>query len=260
MDELLSLNIKYLRKSKGLTQDQLADKIGVNRAMIGSYEEGRAIPKLSALTAIAHYFNISVDNLINKDLSKDDFPDDAEIKGSKLRVLSTIVDRENQEFITLVPVKASAGYLNGYADPDYIEKLPRFSLPLPELSKERTYRAFQIKGDSMEPISSGTYIICEYVQNWEDIKNGKSYVLLTRDEGVVYKRVYVKENYELLLKSDNPTYQPYSIMLNTVMEIWRAVGYICLTLPELDDMTIGKLTLMMQQMKSEINELKRGLK
>ena len=56
-------NIKYLRKSKGLTQDELAKNIGVNRAMIGSYEENRAVPKLSVLRDIAYFFNISIDNL-----------------------------------------------------------------------------------------------------------------------------------------------------------------------------------------------------
>ena len=157
-----------------------------------------------------------------------------------------------------MPAKASAGYLNGYADPDYVENLPRFSLPLSELSKERTYRAFQINGNSMEPIPSGAYIITEYLQNWHDIKDGKPYILVTRDEGIVYKRVYLHPSGELWLKSDNPQYETYSVHLNRLLEVWKAVGYICTTLPEPDAVSLSKLTGMLMEMKQEIEVLKKN--
>ena len=259
MDNRLGTNLKHLRKAKGLTQDQLADKIGVNRAMIGSYEEGRAIPKINALNDIAHYFSISIDALINNDLStegQNTSIDSIDVTGANLRVVTTIVDRDNSELITLVPVKASAGYLNGYADPDYIDALPRFSLPLPELSRERTYRAFQINGESMEPIPSGAYIISEYLQDWHNIRDGKTYILITRDEGVVYKRVYMHSSGELWLKSDNPQYEAYSVHLSRLLEVWKAVGYICTALPEADTVSLNKLSAMVLEMKQEMDKLK----
>ena len=256
MENIIASNIKFLRKSKDLTQDQLADKIGVNRAMIGSYEEGRAVPKLQVLQALSHYFGITLDALVLNDLANpiDDMGKD--VSGSNLRVVSTIVDRDNNELITLVPVKAAAGYLNGYADPDYVDTLPRFSLPFQEISKERTYRAFQINGDSMDPIPSGAYIISEYIQDWHNITDGKTYVLVTRDEGVVYKRVYMHPSGELLLKSDNPQYETYSVHLSRLLEVWKAVGYICTTIPEPDAVSLRKLATMMQEMKREIEGLK----
>lgn len=260
MENIIASNIKYLRKSKGLTQDQLADKIGVNRAMIGSYEEGRAIPKLPALQSLAHYFSMSLDALVLHDLiSSTQIPGEpaTDPKGTNLRVVSTIVDRDNNELISLVPVKAAAGYLNGYADPDFVESLPRFSLPLPELGKERTYRAFQIEGESMEPIPSGSYIICEYIRDWRDIKDGKTYILITRDDGVVYKRVYVHPSGELWLKSDNPNFEAYSIHMNRILEVWKAVGYICAKIPEPDAVSLSKLSSMMIEMKHEIEALKK---
>ena len=261
MDNFLGLNIKYLRKSRSLTQDQLADKIGVNRAMIGSYEENRAVPKLTSLRVISHYFNVSIDDLVNIDLSADKtdkkHSQGIDVKGKSLRVLSTIVDRDNEELITFVPIKASAGYSKGYGDADYIETLPRFSLPFTELSKERTYRAFQINGKSMEPIPSGSYIICEYLQNWDEIKDGKAYVVITLDEGLVYKRLFNHENDSLLLKSDNPEYSPYTISLNTVTEVWKALGYMSFSLPEPDEMNMGKLTAMVYKMQNELDKLKK---
>jgi Predicted transcriptional regulator len=256
MENIIASNIKFLRKSKDLTQDQLADKIGVNRAMIGSYEEGRAVPKLQVLQALSHYFGITLDALVLNVLANPIDEMGKDVSGLNLRVVSTIVDRDNNELITLVPVKAAAGYLNGYADPDYVDTLPRFSLPFQEISKERTYRAFQINGDSMDPIPSGAYIISEYIQDWHNITDGKTYVLVTRDEGVVYKRVYMHPSGELLLKSDNPQYETYSVHLSRLLEVWKAVGYICTTIPEPDAVSLSKLATMMQEMKREIEGLK----
>ncbi len=261
MGKQLGLNIKYLRKVRNLTQDQLADKIGVNRAMIGSYEEGRAVPKLPALQILSHYFNVSIDSLVNIDLSTESSSagetQNIDSAGKNLRILTTLVDRNDKELITLVPVKASAGYAKGYSDPDYVETLPKFSLPFTELSRERTYRAFQIGGNSMEPIPSGAYIICEYLQNWSDVKSGKTYIVVTKDDGVVYKRLYNNDNDTLLLKSDNPEYNPYTIPLNSISEIWKALGYISFSLPEPDEMHLGKLAAMVYKIQTELDELKK---
>jgi transcriptional regulator with XRE-family HTH domain len=261
MKNSIAVNIRYLRKLRGITQDQLADKIAVNRAMIGSYEEGRAVPRLPVLQAISHYFNLSIDQLINERLENSELaavnsPTDK--TGQNLRILSTIVDRDNQELISLVPVKASAGYMKGYADPDFIETLPQFQLPFPELSKERSYRAFQISGNSMEPIPTGSYIICEYVQNWFETSEGKTHILITREDGILYKRVYKHDNENLLLKSDNPEYVPFMLPFSNVCEIWKALAYISFNLPEPDPVQMGKLTAMVYKMQNELEELKKG--
>lgn len=255
MKNYLGQNIKYLRRKFDLTQDQLAEKIGINRPAVGSYEEGRAEPKISVLTKLAKFFDTSVDNLISADISKVEISVTDE---TNFRVLTTVVDINDNEQILLVPAKASAGYANGYADPEYIESLPHFTLPFPEISKERTYRAFQIRGDSMEPIPSGAYVIGEYITDWHSLKDGKTYILVTRDEGMVYKRVYLHPSGELWLKSDNPVYEPYTIHLNRLLEIWKAVGYISTLLPEPETPTLNKLSVMMLDMKKEIQELKNG--
>ena len=263
---IIGLNIKHLRKSKGLTQEELAKSIGVNRAMIGSYEENRAVPKLSVLQDIAYYFSILIDDLVKIKLwEKSKFDLDSKLlsdytKASNIRVINTVVDKDDNELITTVPIHASAGYTNGYSDPTYIEDLPHFSLPLVELSKERTYRVFQIKGDSMEPLKSGSYIICEYLANWEEIIDNKAYILISKDEGIVYKRLInkIKETGEIILKSDNKEYAPYSINAEDVFEIWKALGFISFDLPETDnDLSNQKLHQMIIDMKKDIDNLKK---
>ena len=259
--EYIGQNIKYLRKTKGLTQEELAKNIGVNRAMIGSYEENRAAPKLSVLQDIAYFFSVSIDNLIKTKLWEDSktTPLTGFVKGSNLRVISTIVDKEDKELITTVPIQASAGYTKGYSDPDYIEELPHFSLPLIELSKERTYRVFQIKGDSMEPIKSGSYIICEYLANWEEIYDGKPYILISKDDGIVYKRLYnkINDSDEIILKSDNPEYNTYSLKIEDVHEVWKALGFISFNLPESNELNMNKLHNMILDMKNDLEKLKK---
>jgi transcriptional regulator with XRE-family HTH domain len=223
----LASNIRFLRKQKEMTQDALALEIYVNRSMIGTYEEGRAVPRIGVLQTISVFFGIKIDDLINRDLSNG-FSRDVDIKGAGLRVLTTVVDRNDQEMITIVPVKASAGYMSGYDDREYVGQLPRFSFPVPELGHERTRRVFQIRGDSMLPVLPGSYVLCEYLQDWTELVDGATYILLTLNDGIVYKRVYNKMSLsnELMLKSDNPDYRPYSIRIEEVSEIWKAIGVI----------------------------------
>src|ERR1700761_5352683 len=220
----ISSNIKFLRKKKGLTQQQFADQIGIKRSLVGAYEEERAEPKYDLLKNIASFFEITVDDFINETIDEKWAP---KPKGNpaNLRVLSISVDKDDNENIELVPVKASAGYLNGYADPEYVAQLPKFYLPM---FKQGTYRAFEIKGDSMLPLVSGTIIIAEYLENWTDAKQGETFVVISKNDGVVYKRFGNKFNAAKSLKliSDNPAYEPYEIEAEDILEIWKAKGYI----------------------------------
>lgn len=114
--------------------------------MIGAYEEGRAEPRLHTLQHLAAYFQVRLDDFVNRDLSGSSSIPKADVSGAQLRILPVIVDgTDEKELGTLVPVKASAGYLSGYGDADYIGALPRFSMPFPELPQDRTYRVFQIR-------------------------------------------------------------------------------------------------------------------
>ncbi len=172
-----------------------------------------------------------------------------------------MVNEQQEEKISLVPVKATAGYLNGYADPEFIEQLPNFNLPFSQLS-QGTYRAFQIKGDSMLPIASESYILTEYLENWNWLKSGKCYIVVSKNDGIVYKRVVNQfdEKQSLELHSDNPTYEPYEIEGSELLEIWRAVGFISFELPEKVDpsKSLNELSTMMLQLKSDVANLKNN--
>lgn len=100
----ISSNIKYLRKKKGLTQQQFADEMEIKRSLVGAYEENRAEPKYELLKKIALYFELSVDDFINETINEKWAP---KPKGNpaNLRVLSVSVDKDDNENIELVPMK-----------------------------------------------------------------------------------------------------------------------------------------------------------
>ncbi len=258
----ISANIKFLRKKRNLTQQQFADLLGIKRSMIGAYEEDRASPKMDNMKQIANYFGITVDELVSEKIT-DKWLDERdkkkekenEIKAGNLRVLSITVDQNDNENIELVPVKASAGYVNGYSDPEFVKELPKFHLPM---LQGGTFRAFEIKGDSMLPIQPGSIVIGEYLDDWKQIKTNETYVLISKNDGIVYKRIITKskESKSYILKSDNKAYEPYNIDLEEILEIWKAKAYISTVFPEPEqEMSISQLTNIMLEMQKKISNM-----
>ena len=220
-------NIKFLRKRRGRTQDDVAVALNLKRSTLSGYENGVAQPGIEILVAFSRYFNLSIDTMLKIDLSKLSESQlgelergyDAYIKGSNLRVLTTTVSPDNTENIEMVPEKAKAGYTTGYADPEFIGELPRFRLPF--LSDKKKYRTFQLKGDSMLPIPEGSWVTGEFVHDWREITSGKAYVVFTLNDGIVFKVVenIIKTEGKLILYSLNPIYEPYEVHINEVKEI-----------------------------------------
>lgn len=263
---IVGKNLKFLRKRKGLTQQELADRLGIRRSSIGAYEECRATPKYETLEKISEFFGVSIDLLVKEELSQlatDDFSDfdsnrRPDFEGKKLRVLPITVDNNGRENIELVNQKAAAGYLNGYADPEFIEDLPRFQLPMVGAG---TYRAFEISGESMLPLKPGSIVIGEYVQDWRhDIKDNETYVIVSRSEGVVYKRVFSRINEDngyLVLRSDNPAFQEYTVDVSDVREVWKAKLYISSSFPD-PDISLERMASIVLELQREVMRLKRN--
>ncbi|NOT73824.1 MAG: helix-turn-helix domain-containing protein [Cyclobacteriaceae bacterium] len=254
----LNENIRFVRKQLNLTQDQFAQQLDIKRSLVGAYEEGRAEPRLELLQKMATLAGLSVDLLISRDISQ--LKEYEKKLARSKEVLVVTVDEENRDNIELVPHKAAAGYLNGYADVEYIKELPRFKLPIPLLSRG-TFRAFEITGDSMLPILPGTIVIGEWVEDIHSLKNGKSYVLVTEREGIVYKRVfnYLQENGKLFLVSDNRQYAPYQLDAAEVIEAWGAKAYISVQFPDANtknEMSMDQLSDVVMELKQELKFLK----
>jgi transcriptional regulator with XRE-family HTH domain len=233
-------NLKLLRRHRGKTQDDLAFALGMKRSTLSGYENNVAQPGIEALVKISSYFQIAIDTLVKVDLSKLTLSQlyqlekgqDIFIKGSNLRVLATTVNYDNEENIELVPEKAKAGYANGFSDPEYISELPVFRLPF--LSKSKKYRTFQLNGDSMLPIPDKSWVTAEFVTDWNEILTGDAYIILTMDDGIVFKIAEnkIKEEGKLTLFSLNPIYEPFEVQVNGIREVWKFVHYISSEIPD----------------------------
>jgi len=207
-------NLKYLRKLRGWTQEEFATKLQIKRSLLGAYEEERAEPRIDVLELVGELFKLTLDELLLKDL--------ADSKGNYLAKRRAQKLSAGTNEIQFVPVKAAAGYLAGYADPEFIDELNTFTLPMLAPGQ---YRAFEIVGDSMLPTPSGSIIVGEKVEDINDVKNSFTYIVVSRNEGIVYKRVMknnrTKNKYTLV--SDNPTYQPYQVNGEDIIEVWKAM-------------------------------------
>ena len=264
----LSTNLRFLRNRRRRTQDVVATELGITRSTLNNYESGVVVnPTLDLLVRFSKYFRISIDTLVKIDLtrlgesqlSELERGIDVYITGSRLWVLATTIDSTNRENIEMVSHKARAGYRSGYADPDYIKKLPTFQLPI--LFNDRKYRMFQLSGDSMNPIPDKSWVIGEYLENWFDIKDGHAYIILTMDDGIVFKLVnnQLRKKRTLELISLNEEFQPYEVPANEVKEVWKFCNYISAEIP---DTSVQKHSIFskIEKMEKEIGELKSVFK
>jgi transcriptional regulator with XRE-family HTH domain len=251
----IQANIKHLRTLKKLSQERFADELGWSRSMIGSYEEGRSEPSIDRLIDLSNYFNIPIDILVRNDLRLAKDTSFIEV-GNKRVLFPVTVNEANEDLIEIVPAKASAGYLEGYADPEYIEQLQKIKLPFLPTG---THRAFPIKGDSMLPVKDGAFVVAKFVEDIADVKNGKTYIVLTKEDGLVYKRVYnqIKDNDTLLLSSDNKAYKPYEVKAEDVLELWEFTC--CINTQEYDEkeLKLSSIMNMFQDLKVELEAVKK---
>lgn len=264
---VIGANLKFLRKERNMTQEELAQALGIGRHSIGSYEEGRAEPKIETLLSITELFKIPIEVFVKEDLGILTAPEieairgnyKTDVEGRNMRILSITVDNQGKELIQLVNQKAAAGYLNGYADPEYVETLPTFHLPLPHFNNG-TFRAFEVAGDSMLPIKPGSYIVGEFIENWRDIKDGMVYVVVSNTEGVVLKRVTNKINRDgtgiLQLKSDNPVYQGYEVNIEDIKEVWKARAFISQDFPD-PDLSLERISSIVMELQQEVIKMKK---
>ena len=257
-------NIKLLRKRKRLTQDEAAAQLRIKRSTLSGYENRVAQPGLDVLFLFSDYYKIAIDTLLKVDLSKLsetqlrqlEHGEDVFLRGGNLRVLASTVNTHNQENIELVPVKAQAGYTSGFADPEYIGDLQVFQLPF--LSAEKKYRTFQLQGDSMLPIPEQAWVTGEYVLDWKALKTGEACIVLTMDEGIVFKIIEnrIEQEGKMILYSLNPLYEPYDIHVSEIREIWKFIHFISHEIPE-PVIPENQLVRTVAGLKQDMERLKR---
>ena len=182
--------LKRVRKALGLTQGQLADRLGISQGSLSSAEIGRNFLGTPQLNRLIETFNISIDYLLT---GKGPMFIEGKAK--------SVVD---------VPI-GNAGHAIPVTIPYGKESV--LSLSLPELG---TLHLVKVQGESMEPfLMPGDYVGCAPVRAIRDIDPTRVYVVNTRDEGVYVKFILVTED-RLILRSANPAYPDQSIPISEV--------------------------------------------
>jgi transcriptional regulator with XRE-family HTH domain len=242
-------NLKYLRKLRGWTQEEFSQKIGIKRSLLGAYEEERAEPRIDVLEIVCDIFKLTLDDILRKDLS--------ETKSNYMARRRAIKLASGRSDIPFVPVKAAAGYLAGYADPEFVDELNTFTLPM---LSGGNYRAFEIIGDSMLPTTSGSVIVGEKVDNVDEVKNNTACIVISRTEGIVYKRVQKngRSKSKLTLVSDNPVYHPYTVNAEDVLEMWQAQMVISKANQQ-QRWDMGQLTNIVNDLQEQVISLRKKM-
>lgn len=256
----LGSNVKFLRMRKKLTQENLAKNLSMTRSKLNCIETGQTkSPSIEDMLKFSVHFKMSLDTLVKIDLSKLgelklrelESGNDIYIKGGNLRVLAITVDKNNNENVEYVPIKAKAGYQAGYNDPEFLASLPKFSLP--NLPTQGTFRIFPTEGDSMLPIPEGSDVIGKYTEDWQSIKPKTAcIVILKNNQDFVFKMVTLQENKKFLLESMNPIYQPYEVEPGDVLEIWKFHSFSSEEIPE----AVSDLSVLLKEMKSLKEEVR----
>lgn len=246
---LAGQNLKYLRKLRGWTQEEFAMKLKIKRSLLGAYEEERADPRIEVLEVAGDLFKLSLDDLLRKDLNEN--------KGGFLAKRRALKMAAASNEIQMVPVKAAAGYLAGYADPEFLDELNTFTLPM---LAPGNYRAFEIVGDSMLPTQSGSVIVGEKVENLESVRSNDTYIVVSRNEGIVYKRL-MKNNKlknKITLISDNTAYQPYNVNSEDVIELWKAQMILSKANVQ-QRWDVNQLASMVSNLQEQVSSLKKKM-
>jgi phage repressor protein C with HTH and peptisase S24 domain len=176
--------------------------------------------------------------------------------GKNRMLFPVVIDEDGRDAVELIPLKASAGYLRGYADPEYVESLPRMKLPFLPSGK---HRAFPIKGDSMPPIKEGSFVVAKYLDRIEDIKNGQTYIVVTKEDGISYKRIFNVNTKKGFLEchSDNKMYAPFNVQLRDILEVWEYTCCINMTDYREEELNVGSIMNMLRNLQVEMEVIKK---
>lgn len=250
---LFSDNIRHLRMKKEVSQEIVAERLAITRDRLAKYEGGKSQPPYETLIKLSHYYHVSIDLLLTADIRKVDLNGLMQLEDNRI-LLPIMVDAKGDNSIEIIPHKARAGYLSGYSDPEFIESLQHISLPFLTNGK---YRAFPVSGDSMPPHREGSFIIGRYVENLGEVRDGRTYILLTKDEGIVYKRLNKNGKNNLMLVSDNTFYEPYTVKASDVLEIWEYACSIATKEFEQDNMEPQSIRELLYGIRDEVKALRQ---
>lgn len=186
------MKIKDLRKQKGVSQQKLADSVGVSRSTVAMWEKGTE-PSNDMLSILADYFCVTVDYLL-----------DRKPTGTRIPVLGRIPAG--------IPIEAIEDIL------DWEE------IPKEWVTGDKQYFALKVRGDSMSPeYLDGDIII---LRKASDCDSGKDCAVMVNGDDATFKRIR-KKGQTLILQPLNHSYDPFIYTAEEVKQLPVTIlGYV----------------------------------
>ncbi|RUT68982.1 XRE family transcriptional regulator [Flavobacterium cupreum] len=250
----ISSNLRSLRSKRNLSQLAVSDAMKFGLDQYKKYEYGKNTPPAESLLVISRFYHISIDLLLTVDLEKVSIGDLVTLENNRI-VLPITVDCNGNNLVEVVTQKAKAGYAaGGYTDFSFISELDHISLPW--LDKNEKHRVFPLDGDSMPPHNDKSSIIGKYIDKLGDVVDGKTYIIITKNNEMVYKRLNRNGKNTFSLTSDNSFYNSYEINFSDIAEIWEYAGSLEREQfkPETND--INNLTMVIKKIERDMVEIK----
>jgi transcriptional regulator with XRE-family HTH domain len=167
------------------------------------------------------------------------------------KIDSEIQTKSVAKLTPYIKINGVKEYLANCQKVDYLRSLPTISLPY--ITSDRS-RAFEAGNDF--PMQN-SIIVGNGISDWSDVNDGKFYILVTVQQGVIYRRVYnqVKIKGALLLSSDNPTIPSFEISIKDVIEIWEVNSFISQQLPE-PHISLERVKNIVDDLTNELDRLR----
>ncbi|GAA4349987.1 hypothetical protein GCM10023185_07190 [Hymenobacter saemangeumensis] len=214
-----AMKIKLLRKQAGLTQQDLAKKIGVSRAAISQFETGESKPSVETLVKLSSEFDVDVEDLLKS----------TDVSPRQRNATRIPIENLNLRVLPYLPIRARATFAESFADDTHKYNWEQAEsmavIDIPDTKEFTDALVVEVNGDSMEPtLRSGAKVVVTPVvqSNWQYLPSG-IYCIIYNDSFVV-KRVKnntLLENGLLMLHSDNPEDGSFPVRGEDIRAIWR---------------------------------------
>ncbi len=245
-------NIKKIRTVKNLSQQAFADLLGLKRATLGAYEEGRSEPKIETIIKVANNFSIKIDDLLKRDLSVNEL---LKFKGG----ITTDVKSLMKERFALIPCITEANILEYklYSDNDiFVSQMTALSLPVSDSEK---LRGFVINSLEMTSHDKGLFpndvvIGSSFpVSKLKELENGALVLVLVEDK-LILRRAYVVKS-KIVLRADHSSIEDKEFDKKGIKEIWKIKYVFYKRLPEVTDDLEDQMLLLTR----ELNKIKKRM-
>lgn len=176
--------LKELRQRKNLTQEELAEELGITQKQISRYENGDRNFKQELLFQLATYFNVSINDF---------FPPTTFDNGSTVDIEDNIKIPVFGIIKAGIPIESQSDII------DYVE------IPRSWLKGGKKFYGLKISGDSMETRYQENDIVIFEQTNDTERYNGKDVAVMINGTESTFKKLIVKED-GIILQPYNPAY------------------------------------------------------